>query len=98
MGGIALSSWAISCPWLPRAITWHTAPGYWKRVSPDTCMDQLESEGSAKRGRQEVVRMPCKGANQLLNEGTMRLRCMSTLRIVAEPRCAMAGGPYLSPG
>ena len=42
--------------------------------------------------------MPCKGANQLLNEGTMRLRCMSTLRIAAEPRCATAGGPYLSPG
>jgi len=43
------------------------------------------------------VGIPCKGANQLLNEGTMRLRCMSTLRIAAEPQCDTAGGPYLSP-
>jgi hypothetical protein len=42
--------------------------------------------------------MPCKGANQLLNEGTMRLRCMSTLKTAAEPPCTTAGGPYLSPG
>ena len=28
----------------------------------------------------------------------MRLRCMGTLRIAAEPPCTTASGPYLSPG
>jgi len=50
------------------------------------------------RGLQKQVRMPCKGANQQLNRGTMRLRCMSTLKIAAERRCTTACGPYLSPG
>src|ERR1035437_614281 len=37
------------------------------------------------------------GANQFLNRGTMRLRCMSTLKTAAEPPCTTASGAYLSP-
>jgi hypothetical protein len=42
--------------------------------------------------------MRLQGANQLLNGGTMRLRCMGTLKTAVEPPCTTASGPYLSPG
>jgi hypothetical protein len=38
------------------------------------------------------------GVNQFLNGGMMRLRCMRTLRIAAEPPCTTASAPNLSPG
>ena len=41
---------------------------------------------------------PSWDSNQFLNRGTMRLRCMSTLKIAVEPPCTPASGPWLSPG
>src|ERR1035438_2087016 len=68
-----------------------------RRVRPITHGRWYSSSRSAF-GNQDQQPIFSPGANQFLNRGTMRLRCMSTLRIATEPPCTTASGPDLSPG